>query len=197
MIKSTTKIFTFWVHKGKTNERVHKGQEVLTSLEVRSDGKRWAGNYEDLTVSIQPPPPKKKENWAPLFRWIPFISYPWGSDIIWVNRRVSVSDISLRSRRICWVSALVVISRLRTISMFLRISVILARPDRGLSKKRFVSLTTLARRGIPLLRSLLTVVLTNSINWSTDFVSLQRSGPSAVASMLGSHAVKHSTVIWK
>jgi hypothetical protein len=46
-----------------------------------------------------------------------------------------------------------------------------------------------------LLRSLLTAVLTSSSNWSTDFVSLQRSGPSAVASMLGLHAVKHSTVI--
>jgi hypothetical protein len=48
-----------------------------------------------------------------------------------------------------------------------------------------------------LLRSLLTVVLTKSINLSTDFISLQRSGPSGVASMLGSHAVKHSAVIWK
>lgn len=132
-----------------------------------------------------------------MFRWIPFASYPWGSDIIRVNRRVSESDMSLRSRRICWVSAFVVTSRLRTISMFLRISVILARPDRGLSMKRFVSLTTLATTGIPLLRSLLTAVLTSSSNWSTDFVSLQRSGPSAVASMLGLHAVKHSTVIWK
>ena len=145
----------------------------------------------------RPLPPKRKENWAPLFRWIPFTSYTLRLDIIAVSRRVSVSAISLMSRRICWISALVVISRVRTMSMSLMTSVILAMPNRGFPKKRFVSLTTLARTGIPSLRSLLTVVLTKSINWSTDFVSLQRSGPSAVASMLGSHAVKHSAVIWK
>jgi len=109
--------------------------------------------------------------------------------------RVSVSAISLTSRRICWVSALVVSSRLRTVSMSLIISVRLTMLDRGSLKKWFVSLTTLARTGIPLLRSLLTVALINSINLSTDFVSLQRSGPSGVANMLGSHAGKHSAVI--
>jgi hypothetical protein len=56
-------------------------------------------------------------------------------------------------------------------------------------------LMMLANTGIPLLRSLLTSVLTNSINSSIDLVNLQRSGPSTVASILRSQAGKHSAVI--
>lgn len=124
-----------------------------------------------------------------------YIYYPWGLDVIVLNRRISVSTIMLTSLSICFVSASDVSKRLRSICTFLMISVKLASPDRGFSKKRFVSLMMLANTGIPLLRSLLTSVLTNSINSSIDLVNLQRSGPSTVASILRSQAGKHSAVI--
>lgn len=142
-------------------------------------------------------PLPEKVNRAPFFRLIPSTFYTRGLGNIEVNRRITDSTISLMSRRICWVSVSVETSRLRIVSISLMISVILTNTERGLSIKWSIRLIILVSAGIPWLRSLLTVVVTKSINSSTDFVSLQRCGPSGVASISGSQAAKHVAVIWR
>lgn len=63
---------------------------------------------------------------------------------------------------------------------------------RGSFRKAFASPMVSDKRGIAAARSSSIVISNKPTNSSMDFVSMQRSGPSAVASMFGSQEAKHS-----